>query len=75
VVGADGVRHHLGLAQAAGVVGADHGVRAVQLVGERLADVVHEGGPAGHLAIEPQLVGHHPAQEAASTACFHWFWV
>ena len=51
------------LAQAARVVGADDGVRAVELVGQRLADVVHERGAARELEVEPQLLGHHAAQE------------
>ena len=63
VVGADGVGDDLGLAEAARVVGADHGVRAVELVGQRLADVVHQRGAAGQLHVEPQLRGHHPAEE------------
>src|SRR5262249_32359647 len=40
VVRADGVGDDLGLAEAARVVRADHGVRALDLVRERLADVV-----------------------------------
>ena len=64
VVGADGVGHDLRLAQAARVVGADDGVRAVELVGQRLADVVHQRRPPGQLRIEAQLVGHHAAEEA-----------
>ncbi len=50
------------LAEAARVVGADDGVRSVELVGQRLADVVHERRAARQLEIEPQLVGHHAAQ-------------
>src|SRR6185312_12616393 len=63
VMRADGVGHDLGLAEAARVVGADDRVRAVDGVGARLADVVHERGAARELDVEAELVGHHAAEE------------
>jgi hypothetical protein len=51
------------LAEAARVVGADHRVRALDLVGQRLADVVHQRRPPRDLHVEAHLGGHHAAEE------------
>ena len=63
VVRADGVGDDLALAKATGVVGTDDRVRSVELVGERLADVVQQRRPAGDLDVEAQLGGQHSAKE------------
>ena len=47
----------------AGHVHADVDVRALDLVIERLADVVEQAGAAGHGGIKPQLGGHDAGQE------------
>ena len=50
------------LAVAAGEVGADHGVRALDLVVDGLADVVKEAGALGRGLVEAQLGGHDAAE-------------
>ena len=64
MVRADRVRDELGLAEPARDVGADHGVAALDLVGQRLADVVHQRRAARELLVEAELGGHHAGEEA-----------
>ena len=59
VVGLDRVRDRLVLAVAAHELAADQGVRALDLVRDRLADVVQQGGAARGLHRRAQLLGHH----------------
>ena len=59
VVGLHGVGDGLGLPVLAGEVAADERVRALDLVRDRLADVVQQGGAAGGLRRGAELVGHH----------------
>src|SRR5580704_2777617 len=59
VVRLDGVHHVLRLAVAAGDLGADQRVAALDLVGERLADVVQHRAALEQGRVDPQLAGHH----------------
>ena len=63
VVCGDGVDHLRRLAVLARDVGADDGVRALDLVGQRLADVVQQRGAARLLLVEAQLGRHGAADE------------
>jgi hypothetical protein len=56
----DGVHHVLGLAVPAGDLRADQRVASLDLVGERLADVVQHRAPLEQGRVHPQLTGHHP---------------
>ena len=58
VVGLHRVGDRLRLAAAAGDLAADERVRALDLVGDRLADVVQERGPARGLHRGAELLGH-----------------
>src|SRR6202034_2100837 len=59
VVRLDGVHHVVGLAVTAGDLRADQRVAALDLVGQRLADVVqHRAAPQQH-RVEAELAGHH----------------
>ena len=75
VVGLHRVGDGLGLAVPAGQLAADQRVRPLDLVGDRLADVVQERGAAGGLGgLAPSSCGHHRGQvrhstEWASTFC------
>ena len=60
----DRVHDVFGLAVLAGDVGADQRVAALDLVRERLADVVQERAPLDQRRIEPQLGGHDPGDVA-----------
>jgi hypothetical protein len=59
VVRLDGVHHVVGLAVAAGDLGADQRVAALDLVGERLADVVQHRAALEQQRVHAQLAGHH----------------
>ena len=61
-MGADRVRDQLALAHATRDVGADHSVGALDLVRERLADIVHERGSPRELLVEPELGRHHSCE-------------
>ena len=65
VVGLHRVRDGLALAVAAGEVAADQRVRALDLVRDRLADVVQQRGAARGLGGGAELVGHHRRQVRA----------
>ena len=65
VVGLHRVRDRLGLAVAAGEVAADERVRALDLVRDRLADVVQQRGAARGLRARAELVGHHRGEVRA----------
>ena len=58
VVGLDGVRDGLGLAVLAQQLGADDGVAALDLVGERLADVVQERAALDQRRLDAEFGGH-----------------
>ena len=62
---ADGVGHRLGLVESTRVVRSDGGVRSIQLVSERLADIVKQRRPTGNLDVQPHLRRHHAAQESS----------
>ena len=66
VMGLHRVRDRLGLAVAAGDVGADQRVRALDLVAHRLADVVQERGPAGRLDRRAELGGDQSPRGAST---------
>ena len=56
----DGVGDRLVLAVLAQQLGADDGVAALDLVGERLADVVQERAALDQRRLDAELGGHHP---------------
>ena len=58
VVRLDRVHHVVGLAVLAGDLRADQRVAALDLVGERLADVVQHRAPLEQQRVHPQLAGH-----------------
>src|SRR6185437_142343 len=59
VVRLDVVHHVLRLAVPAGDLRADQRVAALDLVGERLADVVQHRAALEQYRVDPQLAGHH----------------
>src|SRR5215211_8346223 len=65
VVGLHRMRDGLGLAVATREVAADERVRALDLVRDRLADVVQQGRAARGLGGGAELVGHHRRQVSA----------
>src|SRR5918992_1302373 len=62
VVGLDGVDDLGPLLEPAGQLGSDDGVRTLDLVGERLADVVQEPAALGQGDVHAQLGGHDAGQ-------------
>src|ERR687897_3265708 len=62
VVGLDGMDDLGPLLEPAGQLGPDDGVRALDLVGERLADVVQEPAALGQGDVHAQLGGHDAGQ-------------
>src|SRR5690606_8947062 len=62
VVRLDGVHDVLVLAVPAGELRADQRVAALDLVGQRLADVVQQRAPLGDVHREPQLARHDPRE-------------
>src|ERR687898_3345266 len=62
VVGLDGMDDLGPLLEPAGQLGPDDGVRALDLVGERLADVVQEPAALGQGDVHAQLGGHDTGQ-------------
>ncbi len=65
MVGGDRVDHRRVLTAPRGELGADLRVRAAELGGERLADVVQEGGAASDLHVGTDLGGHQRSQLGA----------
>src|SRR3954447_1158958 len=65
VVGLHRVRDRLGLAVAARELAADQGVRALDFVGDRLADVVQQRRAARGLGAGAELLGHHRGEVGA----------
>jgi hypothetical protein len=60
VVRLDRVHDLVGLAVLARHIGPDQRVAALDLVGQRLADVVQEGAPLDHRPVQAQFGGHDP---------------
>src|SRR3954453_6336729 len=65
VVGLHPVRHRLGLAVPARELAADQGMRALDLMRHRLADVVQERRSARGLGAGAELLGHHRSEVGA----------
>ena len=65
MVGLHRVGDRLGFAAAARDLAADQGVRALDLVGHRLADVVQQRRSAGRLDRGAQLLGHQRGEMGA----------
>ena len=75
VVRLDAVDDRLRDAVAAGQLGAEDGVRALQLAVDRLADVVQEGAAAHDVDVAADLARRAWRRpDAVSTACMSWFW-
>ena len=74
VVRLDGVDDRLGLVHPAGEVGADDGVRALDLVVDGLAEVVQQAGALGELHVDAELGGHDAGEVATSSECLSTFW-
>ena len=64
VVLGDGGRDLRGLVELARHRRTDGGVRALDLLVDRLADVVQQAGAARQLDVEPELAGHDAGEEA-----------
>jgi hypothetical protein len=60
----DAVNDRLGLVHAAGKVGTDDGVRTLDVVVDRLAEVVEQTRALGELNVDAQLRSHDAGQVA-----------